>query len=130
MECPGYQPRDAANHRVQICSINDNAQLAVFDFAIAPLASPRILVLKLDHLGDFLIALHALIELRAIFPKSHITLICGPWNITMARKLGVVDEIRSYEYFPENAQNWGGDAIERPDRFREICEGRFDIVLD
>src|SRR5262249_683160 len=46
------------------------------------------------------------------------------------RELQVIDEFRSYEYFPENAQNWGGDAIEDLDRFREVCRGRFDIVLD
>lgn len=130
MESPAYQPRDVGNHRVEICSTTDNVQLALYDFAVAPLWSPRILVLKLDHRGDFLIGLPALINLRAIFPKAHITLICGPWNITTARELGVVDEIRSYEYFPENAQDWGGDAIEDLDRFREICEGRFDIALD
>ena len=54
----------------------------------------------------------------------------GPWNIATAHKLGVVDEIRSYEYFPEIAHRWGGDAIEDLDRSREICEGHFDIALD
>jgi ADP-heptose:LPS heptosyltransferase len=130
MGSPAHQPRDFGNHRVEIFWANNDVQLAIYDFAVAPSLSPRILVLKLDHLGDFLIGLPALMELRAIFPKSHITLICGPWNITTARELGLVDEIRSYEYFPENAQGWGGDAIEDLDRFREICKGRFDIAMD
>ena len=130
MEFPANHPRDAGSYRVEICPTTDDVQLALYDFAVAPLPSPRILVLKLDHLGDFLIGLPALLQLRAIFPKSHITLICGPWNIKTARELGVVDEFRSYEYFPENAQNWGGDAVEGVDRFREICKGRFDIALD
>jgi ADP-heptose:LPS heptosyltransferase len=118
------------NHSVEIRSVNNDVKVAVYDFAVATSSSPRILVLKLDHLGDFLISLPALTGLRAIFPKGHITLICGPWNITTARELGVVDEIRSYEYFPENAQGWDCDAIEDLNRFRKICEGRFDIALD
>ncbi len=130
MESPAQQPRDAGNYRVEICPIADEAKLALYDFSVAPLPSPRILLLKLDHLGDFLIGLPALLRLRAIFPKAHLTLICGPWNIKTARDLQVVDELRSYEYFPENAQNWGGDAIEDLDRFREVCKGRFDIALD
>src|SRR5262245_26828004 len=130
MESPAYQPRDAGSYRVEICSTTDDAQLALYDFAVASLPSPRILVLKLDHLGDFLIGLPALLQLRAIFPNAHITLVCGPWNIKTARELQVIDEFRTYEYFPENAQNWGGDAIEDLDRFREVCGGRFDIALD
>jgi ADP-heptose:LPS heptosyltransferase len=130
MESPAHQPRDAGSYRVEICPTTDDAQLALYDFAAAPLLSPRILVLKLDHLGDFLIGLPALLRLRAIFRNSHITLVCGPWNIKTARELEVADEFRSYEYFPENAQNWGGDEIEDVDRFREVCKGRFDIALD
>lgn len=127
---PADQPRDVGSHRVEIASTTDDIKLALYDFAAAPLSSPRILVLKLDHLGDFLIGLPALIKLRATFPGAHVTLICGPWNIATARALGVADEIRTFEYFPENAQNWGGDAIEDLDRFREVCKGHFDIALD
>ena len=77
MGSPDYQPRDFGNHRVEIFLANKDVELAIYDFAVAPSPSPRILVLKLDHLGDFLIGLPALMELRAIFPKGHITLIWG-----------------------------------------------------
>jgi ADP-heptose:LPS heptosyltransferase len=127
---PVDQPRDVGSHRVEIYSTVDNIKLALYEFAATPSCAPRILVLKLDHLGDFLIGLPALIKLRATFPKAHVTLICGPWNVTTARSLGVADEIRAYEYFPENAKNWGGDAIEDLHRFCEVCRGHFDIALD
>src|SRR5262245_28522902 len=60
MESPAHQPRDAGSYRVEICPTTDNAQLAIYDSAVVPLPSPRILVLKLDHLGDFLIGVPAL----------------------------------------------------------------------
>ncbi len=37
----------------------------------------RILVLKLDHLGDLIAGKPALAALRKAFPADHITLICG-----------------------------------------------------
>jgi ADP-heptose:LPS heptosyltransferase len=77
------------------------------------------LLLKLDHRGDFLISLPALEKLRTTFPNSYITLVCGSWNEATVRALGVADEIRTYDYFPENSQN-----------FSEVCKGQFDIAVD
>jgi hypothetical protein len=67
---------------------------------LAGLERQRILVLKLDHRGDFLIGLPALEKLRATFPDGHIVLVCGSWNEVTARDVGVADEIRTYDYFP------------------------------
>lgn len=53
----------------------------------------RILVFKLDHFGDLFVAVRAFSLLRAAWPKAHITLICGSWNISLARELGMFDEI-------------------------------------
>ena len=105
-------------------------KLALYDFATASPSPRRILVLKLDHLGDFLIGLPALAKLRTTFPRAYIVLICGPWNVATARALGVADEVRAYEYFPENAQGWDGLPVEDLDRFRGVCSDRFDLALD
>src|SRR5580704_2911909 len=99
--------------------------LAVYDFGIVP-RHRRLLVTKLDHVGDFLIALPALEKLRATFPKDHITLVCGSWNTELARASGVANEVRPYDFFPENAASWAGKPIEDLERFREICGGPFD----
>jgi hypothetical protein len=90
----------------------------------------KILVLKLDHRGDFLIGLPALEQLRSAFPNDHITLICGSWNADTARRLSIIDDIRTYNYFPENVQQWNGTPLEDISRFREVSKGRFDIALD
>jgi ADP-heptose:LPS heptosyltransferase len=120
--------RGAGNHPLELCSGRAGAQSALRDFRVA--APQRLLLLKLDHRGDFLIGLPALEKIRATFPNAHITLVCGSWNTATARDLGVADEIRAYDYFPENSQNWTGDAVEDIDRFREICKGQFDIAID
>lgn len=105
-------------------------QLALHEFSAGRPARQRLLVLKLDHRGDLLIALPALEKLRAIFPNGHMTLVCGSWNAATARDLGIADEIRAFDYFPENSQKWDGEAVEGIERFREVCGGQFDIAVD
>ena len=60
----------------------------------------------------------------------HITLVCGSWNVALARRLGVADEVRGYDFFPENGASWNGQAFEGLQRFREICRGDYDLALD
>jgi hypothetical protein len=68
--------------------------------------------------------------LRSAFSNDHITLICGSWNADTARRLSITDDIRTYNYFPENVQQWNGTPLEDISRFREVSKGRFDIALD
>jgi ADP-heptose:LPS heptosyltransferase len=97
-----------------------------------PLNPPRrrILALKLDHLGDFIIGLPALERLRASFPLDHITLVCASWNVAMARATGLVDEIVKCDVFPENAKHWDGRALPDRIRFKEIAGLTYDIAID
>lgn len=127
---PPLQARSAGSHCVEICTEVNGEPLVLYNFCVNRLAQRQLLVLKLDHRGDFLIGLPALEQLRIAFPNDHITLVCGSWNANTARDLGVADEIRAYNYFPENVQQWNGATLEDISRFRELCKGRFDIALD
>src|ERR1700731_4948423 len=86
--------------------------VAVYQFAFEKPGGRRLLILKLDHFGDFLIGLPALKRLRQAFPADHITLVCGSWNVELARRLGVADEVRTYDFFPENGALWAGQPFE------------------
>ncbi len=94
---------------------------------------PRILVVKLDHRGDFIMARPGLEALRAAFPASPITLVCGPWNRDEARGLGLFDRIFECGFFPEVAGEIGR-ATSLSDlrrRFAEAIQGRsFDLAID
>lgn len=97
------------------------------------LSSPgprRILVLKLDHYGDFIIGLPALERLRAAFPADHITLVCGGWNESFARQTRLADEIIRFDFYPENPQGWDGRPVEAPDRFGQLIHSKYDIAID
>ena len=56
----------------------------------------RILVIKLDHLGDVLTAIPALAALRASHPSAHITALVGPWAADLLRQYSLVDAVAVY----------------------------------
>ncbi len=62
----------------------------------------RILLLKLDHRGDFLMATEAFKIFREGFEGAHITLVCGSWNVAEAENSGFFDEIIPFDFFPED----------------------------
>lgn len=55
--------------------------------------SPRILVIRPDHLGDLLFSGPALRLLRATFPSARITALVGPWGKGVAERLPGIDEV-------------------------------------
>lgn len=57
----------------------------------------RVLVLKLDHIGDFVVALPALQRLRAGLPAAEITLVCGSWNRALAEASGLADRVACFD---------------------------------
>src|SRR5204863_2416872 len=122
-------PLRAGNYSAEIVA-GPRGPVAVYRFAFAGRGGRRLLVLKLDHYGDFLIGLPALQRLREAFPADHITLVCGSWNVVLARRLGIADEVRGYDFFPENGALWNGKAFENLEHFREICREPFDIAVD
>jgi hypothetical protein len=62
----------------------------------------RIVVLKLDHCGDFIMAEEAFRILREAFEGAEITLVCGTWNVVEAAKFGLFDEVLEFDFFPED----------------------------
>src|SRR5215472_19309180 len=122
-------PRQAGHYSAEVVT-GPAGPIALYHFAFEGRRGRRLLVLKLDHYGDFLIGLPAMKRLREAFAGDHITLLCGSWNVELARRLGIADEVRTYNFFPENGALWTGEAHEGLDRFREACSGSFDIAID
>ena len=122
-------PLRAGNYSAEIVA-GPRGPVAVYQFAFEGRAGRRLLILKLDHYGDFLIGLPALKRLRQAFPADHITLVCGSWNTELAARLGIADEVRAYDFFPQNGALWTGQPFEDLQRFREVCSGGFDIAID
>ncbi|OJW24412.1 MAG: hypothetical protein BGO51_02745 [Rhodospirillales bacterium 69-11] len=106
------------------------AQLQEYDFGANRRPIERIVALKLDHFGDFVIALPALRLLRETFPRAHIRLICGAWNKASAERSGFVDEVRCFNYFPERPNQEVALDVEPLRAFEEAADGPFDLAID
>ena len=62
----------------------------------APAALPlRILCLRLERIGDLLMTLPALAELRALAPDAAIDLVVGSWNAEVAAAIPTVDRVET-----------------------------------
>jgi glycosyltransferase involved in cell wall biosynthesis/ADP-heptose:LPS heptosyltransferase len=59
----------------------------------------RIIVQKLDHHGDFLLAIPAMAKLRARYPEARIDALVGSWNRAAAEASGLFDEIHTLDFF-------------------------------
>lgn len=96
----------------------------------------RILCLKLDHIGDLLIAAQALMLLRKSFADAHITLLCAPWNVGLAQRLGIADEIHAVSFFAQNSLEDEDRAIAEARRaalvvlLQGLRLASFDIAID
>ncbi|MFB0612540.1 methyltransferase domain-containing protein [Aurantiacibacter poecillastricola] len=95
-------------------------------------APETIVVFKLDHLGDFILARPALERLRAAFPEAQLTLVCGAWNAGAARELGIFDEVVEFAIFERNAAlNEVTSMADRLLSLRKLFAGRtFDLAID
>ena len=90
----------------------------------------RVLILKFDHLGDFIMGLPALEHARAVFHDAHITLVVGSWNLQMARASGVADEIIPFDVFPRNSTEEEVDVGGKTALFTQIITGEYDLAID
>jgi ADP-heptose:LPS heptosyltransferase len=93
-------------------------------------ARPRILILKLDHLGDLIVAMPALARLRGAFPDAEITLLCASWNRAWAERSALVDRVIAFDFFATTKAEWRGATQAHFDRFAALGLGAFDLAID
>ncbi len=89
----------------------------------------RLLLLKVDHIGDLLLALPAIATLRRCWPDAEITLMCGPWNVPVARGLGVFDRIVAVDFFQGRADASRARVFDASG-IEAAGLGAFDLAID
>ena len=128
------QEQDPAYIDAGLCdSIDDPAILKYAGLrqrAAALPVSPRILLLKLDHIGDFILAIEPFAALRRHWPTAHITLVCAPWSVPLATRLGYFDSVVDCLFFPPASADWSGDASQGMANFLRLDLGSFDVAID
>ncbi len=89
----------------------------------------KIAVLKLDHLGDFILAIPALTKLRSRYPQAHIDLIVGSWSVPLAETLKLFRHIYSFDYFRKKSSE---SASASEQKLTELVGSlaEYDIAID
>jgi hypothetical protein len=110
------------------------------DYAFAPprtrierpatVARKRVLILKLDHLGDFVMGLPALERARSLFSDAQITLVVGSWNLDLARRMEIADTIISFDAFPRNSAEEEPDVAGKRALFDATVPDHYDLAID
>jgi hypothetical protein len=90
----------------------------------------RILILKLDHLGDLIMGIPALELARRHFADAEIDLVVGAWNEGMARGLGVADRVVAFDAFPRNSSEEEPDVHATVGLFRQAIPDQYDLAID
>lgn len=87
-----------------------------------------LVIFKVDHIGDFSLALDALFCLREAFQQARITLVCAPWNVKTAESLQVADEVVPLPYFESRAD--APFQIPEPAALGQLRRTAFDLAID
>lgn len=89
----------------------------------------RILAIKLDHLGDFLLTIPALTKLKARYPHAVFDLVVGSWNVPVAKSLGFFDKIFTYDFLRPKQNLTQNDSQNELDELLDAL-GHYDIAID
>jgi ADP-heptose:LPS heptosyltransferase len=92
----------------------------------------RILVVKLDHIGDFVTALAPIRRLKTIFPHAHITVLAGPASRAFIAMEPSIDAFIPFAFFHARSQ-LGERELGKEDfesLARQLRPYRFDLAID
>jgi lipopolysaccharide heptosyltransferase II len=92
----------------------------------------RILVVKLDHIGDFVTALPPIRRLKKIFPNARITVLAGPASRGFVSLEPCIDEFIPFSFF--HARSQLGERELTSDDYAKLADQlrpyRFDLAVD
>jgi ADP-heptose:LPS heptosyltransferase len=87
-----------------------------------------ILVLKVDHIGDFMLGLEALVCLRRAFQNAIVDIACGPWNVELADSTGLFNNVYPVAFFGARAD--GAKPPFDPAVVAHLHGKNWDLVID
>ncbi len=126
--------------RLQIYHPRERALVALADASIAPLgwmrgrvadAAPvqRVLLLRLERIGDLLMVLGALRDARAAWPDAEIDLAVGSWNAPLARLIPGLSRLQVADA-PWLARESGASWRPLLSQARSWRARRYDLVIN
>ena len=90
----------------------------------------RILILKLDHLGDFILALPALSKLKARYPFAQIDIAVGSWSVPLAQSLNLFSNVFAFDYFKKKSSESASTSARAIEDFVNSLGKPYDFAID
>ena len=90
----------------------------------------KILIVKLDHIGDVLLATPVITNLKLCYPQAHIAMLVGSWSKSIVASNPYLDKIYCYDapFFCRNGTSTPfKDAIKL---LRQLRRERFDLLVE
>ena len=92
-------------------------------------AIASILLVKADHIGDFILSFDALASIRRDFPAARIDLVCAPWNEELALALGLFGQVFTLAMFGKRADSERQPGFD-PASAAGFRARRYDLAVD
>lgn len=93
-------------------------------------APKRILVLRLERIGDLLMTLPALADLRAFAPAAEIDLVVGSWNGDLARAIDPVTRVMCLDASWLSREVEGRGALSLISAARRLRSNHYDLGIN
>ena len=92
----------------------------------------NILVVKLDHIGDLIMSIPAIAQLRALFPVARLCLLASPALSSLSSAFAEIDRFIPFEFFHTRSEL--GRREVTPKQLDDLRAGlathRFDLAID
>jgi len=89
----------------------------------------KVLVIKLDHRGDFIMSLPAISRITERLKLVELDIVVGSWNREMAESLNIFKNIYVFDFFHEKTGLDGGEYRDKEGTFFQDL-GHYDIAID
>ena len=90
----------------------------------------KILIIKLDHLGDFILAIPAITRLKARYPFADIDLVVGSWSVPLAQSLNLFKNIYTLDFFKKKSSESASASARLIDELVNQFGKTYDFALD
>jgi lipopolysaccharide heptosyltransferase II len=99
---------------------------------LTPANIRRIAVIKLDHIGDVILSIPAIINLRINFPQAHISIVVNPSSEPIARFIPGVDEIICYNarFFDRSGKSKMLDFPKGIKFAKQMRAEKYDLIVE
>jgi len=92
----------------------------------------RIVVIKLDQIGDVILSIPALANIRMRFPKAHMAMVVNSSSEPIARRIPYLDEVFCYDagFFHRSGKRKMLDFARGMRFARDMRRRKFDLIVD